>query len=265
MLKETTVILPFHGTKIERILNLQTTCQHLSLNGLKVIVGATIGTKVTSERKNVRVVNLPYENFFYAKILNDCARFVDTTYMVLSDGDVIIPRPQMEQCVKFVSEGTYDYCSGYDGRLINIPRDQYNPDHKVMSSIQGKVELYDNIYVNLGLEASAPFKHKGAVGGFMLCKTSTFFECGMENEQFKYYSCIDNERIDRIIKLGKRYGQVPGIMYHLKHQVTHWNSTKEEKLQMRELFQKLHLTSKEELQKQISEWSWVAKKTPVML
>ena len=57
--------------------------------------------------------------------------------------------------------------------------------------------------------------NQNAVGGSIWCSKNNFFEIGGQNENMVSWGFEDNEFINRIQKLEKRFYLTPGFTYHL--------------------------------------------------
>jgi len=143
-------------------------------------------------------MKMPFDNFYYTRMLNEMAKAINTDIIALGDGDVLIPFERIYEGAEMVRSGAFDVVSGYNGHLYNVEAKEYTSEE--LDTLQ-----------------------------------------------------------DRAIKLGYKYGRVNGPMYHLKHPVTHFKTSKEVKKEMEQEFRKVHAMTKRELVGYISTWPWSKK------
>ena len=162
------------------------------------------------------------------KLFNIMATDTDADVMVLHDVDVFLPISQLIDAVTSIENGT-DFCYPY-------------VHWKATKSI-----------ANLDV----PTITDESVGGSVLCKRSSFFAAGMENEYFKSWGIEDLERFTRWQILGYIVRRVDGSLYHMEHwRDDRYNEPNEPWQRNLDEYKKVKAMTKDELLRYIKTWPW---------
>ena len=184
-----------------------------------------------------------YDQFHRTRMLNEMARAAKTPIIVNFDCDVLVPPLQLLQAVEAVRNGA-DMVYPYDGRFARVPRDLYPQ----LNELRDVGILTDNF------KGTNPRDQK-SVGGAILFNRESYFKAGGENERFVSYSPEDQERYYRFETLGYKIERIPGILYHLDHEITINSSFKQPMYkQGREELAKVKTMSKTELLEYVASW-----------
>lgn len=200
-ISDTTFIIPVSYDHDDRIENLNLVTNHLINNfetNIQVIEQGGIKFMYTNEFAIYR--NVKYSEFHRTKMINDCAKFINTPYVVNYDADILINPVQIWYSVQLLRQGK-DIVYPYNGIFNHISR----------TLIQFlKRNLY---YLITSYYPSA----KESFGGAIFMNRESFLNAGGENEKFISFGPEDAERYHRFIKLGLNVVRVNGPIYHLDH------------------------------------------------
>jgi hypothetical protein len=151
--------------------------------------------------------------FHRTKYLNIMLDEVKTPVVSNYDIDVILDPDLYLECQSDIMEGhsdvIYPYHYGYDfygQKMIfpNIDLDEFRASRYDTSYITERTNIFGNYYCEYG--------------HCIFYRTSTYKECGGENESFISYGPEDKERGERFIKLGKRVSwKKLRAIYHFEH------------------------------------------------
>jgi hypothetical protein len=134
------------------------------------------------------------------------AKIAETPVVVNYDADVVLRQQQYVVARNAVLNGQLDACTAFSSFTMNVPK-------KYIEKINntGNVDWISEMMCDV--------PHRGAVakGGVVFWNKQKFIEVGMENENFISWGAEDQERVERCLKLGYKWGRVNGPLYHLEH------------------------------------------------
>lgn len=150
--------------------------------------------------------------FHRTKMLNDMAQNALSTSVIVNwDTDVFVPIVQILEAVRAIRTGKAKMVFPYDGRFARVPRSDFKIDqastHQDLSTYAGKVYR--------GMRHG----DQPSVGGAIFWERETFLDIGGENENFIDYGPEDVERVERAQKLRVSILRIPGVLYHIDHEV----------------------------------------------
>lgn len=145
--------------------------------------------------------------FHRTRFLNVMAGMSQTPVIVNYDADVILRTQQYVVARNAVLDGTLDACTAFSSYTMNVPK-------KYIQTINetGNVDWLSEMMCHI------PHRSAVAKGGVVFWNKKKFIEVGMENENFISWGPEDQERVERCLKLGYKWGRVNGPLYHLDHQ-----------------------------------------------
>lgn len=208
-LLDTTFTIPVHYDHEDRAQNLRAVLAYLRKHfNTKIILGEQGGNhfSITTVDKYIKF-NL--DKFHRTKMLNDMAEAADTELLANWDVDVIAPVMQIVESVRALREGA-DMVYPYDGRFARVGRKQWY--NKIMHSLD------TGIWDKESFPGTRAVDHP-SVGGAVFFRKDSFYEGGLENENFISYAPEDQERWYRFNKLGYKVLRTKGNIYHLDHYV----------------------------------------------
>ena len=191
--------------------------------------------------------------FYRMKIINEMINISKTNIIVNYDCDVLLEPDTCLESIKMIQCG-YDMVYPYG--FGNYQKQIFADDELVseflsndcnFSILDKKSKLYDAQY-----------------GHVQFVNRKTYFESGMENENFKGSSPEDKERYYRFTTMGYNVGRIDHYVYHLEHSRSHnsWPVSYQMNPYMSEnisLWEKLNLMTKEELQNYYSTQEYLKK------
>jgi hypothetical protein len=201
---------------------------------------------------NVKCFELDIESTYFnrSRIFNQLALFSQTKCISLYDTDVLLFPEQYVISNKLICEDYFDMVYPYDGHFYNVPK-SYREKIFTNPNLQ-EIKIDDCYLVN-----------PNSLGGVVFYNRKSFISGGMENENFKGWGYEDNERLARFIKLGYKQTRTTGALYHFVHEVKKNNSnfyldnSENDNLSKLKL---IEISSREELENQMSRWEWIPKK-----
>jgi hypothetical protein len=202
-----------------------------------------------SERVNKYIFDTQGGKFHRTKMLNDMAKATECPIIFNWDADVLIAPFQILESVNQLRNGA-DMSFPYKWAFARMPRAQWFT----------KIRDYEDI----GLVGSTRFNGMNtndvtSVGGAVGFRKKSFFEGGMENENFISYGPEDVERMIRFRKLGYKIERsLGGCLYHIDHYVGPNSSSKHTYFKAnRGECERVEIMSKDELEVYLSTWPWV--------
>lgn len=200
-IEDTTFIIPVSYDHDDRVDNLNLITKNIINNfetNINIIEQGGIKFVYTSDFAVYR--NSKYSEFHRTKMINDCAKFITTPYIVNYDADILLNPVQIWYSVQLLRQGK-DIVYPYDGTFNHINR----------SSIP---YLSNNLYYLIGKQYP---NAKESFGGAIFMNRESFLNAGGENEKFISFGPEDAERYHRFIKLGLGVVRIKGAIYHLDH------------------------------------------------
>ena len=144
--------------------------------------------------------------FYRMKILNEMIDMVDTPVVVNYDCDVLLKPETCLKSVEMILSGddiVYPYGFGEYQKQVFVDDDDVSDfissdfDFSILDS---KSKMFDAQY-----------------GHVQFVNKKSYFEVGLENENFRGSSPEDKERFYRFTKLGYTVGRIDNEVYHLEH------------------------------------------------
>jgi len=248
-LKDVTFIIPIKLDTEDRLNNYKTIIKHLTtLFDTNIIV---CESDIKSNRELLDIhdcieyvfIENVTEYFHRTKILNIMTKMSKTNIVCNYDTDVVFPEQQYLSAVNKIKDG----CSvvfPYGGKFMNIPKHLFNLVE------EGR---FDDIF-----EDDLELAHPNSLGGAFFFNREVYTSVGLENENFMSWGFEDNERINRLKKLGHDFCRVPGILIHLDHERS-INSVPENPFYRGNMmeFNKINSMSRLDLENYIKTWSWL--------
>ena len=144
--------------------------------------------------------------FYRMKILNEMVDISNTPIIVNYDSDVLLKTKTCEESVRMILDGydiVYPYGFGQYQKMVfaddtdvsNFISNDFNFD-----ALDKKSRIFDAQY-----------------GHVQFLNRKSYFDAGLENENFRGSSPEDKERFYRFEKLGYNIGRIDHEVYHLEH------------------------------------------------
>lgn len=248
-LKEVTFIIPIKIDSEDRLNNYKTIINHLtSLFDTNIIVCES-DSKSNEDKLKISdsveyIFHEDHSGFFHrTKILNIMTKMSKTNIVCNYDTDVVFPEQQYLSSVNKIKEGC-TLVFPYGGKFMDVPK-------RFFDSIKSN-NFHD---IN---EDQLDLAHPSSVGGAFFFNKEQYGLMGLENENFISWGFEDNERINRINKLGGKICRVPGLLYHLNHE-RGTNSVPENPFYSKNMneFYKINSMTKTQLEDYIKNWTWL--------
>jgi hypothetical protein len=182
--------------------------------------------------------------FHKTKILNALAKIANTPIIVSYDCDVLLKPSAYIDAANEIREGKSDFCYPFNKPLKHIKKEDAN---KLKLSLDLSLIDKDTAVTHPGIPP----------GGCFFMNRNKFIEAGMENENMVAWGPEDQERLDRVKKLGYRVNSLNNDLYHIDHIITpnsfysnpYYNSNVKE-------HEKIKAFTKEELKNYIKTFRW---------
>lgn len=179
------------------------------------------------------------------KLLNLMARDSTTPFIANYDVDVLLKVPQILNSVVSLRKDYIKMIYPYNGQFIDI----HGP-------------VLENVINNLNVEQLTPQSgnliHPHSLGGAVFWNKNTFFNIGLENENFVSWGYEDNERFVRASKLGVVMARADGCLFHMHHppSVNSANTSHKPFFDNQKEFEKINQMSPQQLRSYVESWSW---------
>jgi len=139
------------------------------------------------------------------QIINEMLAMVKTDIVFNYDCDVLLQIETYEKAVQMIRDGydiVYPYGFGNYQKQVNVNDEVVSEflNGLDFSVLDAKSNIFDAQY-----------------GHVQVLSTKSYFDAGMENENFKGSSPEDKERFYRFNTLGYRVGRIDDFVYHLEH------------------------------------------------
>jgi hypothetical protein len=145
--------------------------------------------------------------FYRMHILNEMLAMVKTDVVINYDCDVLMPVQTYVNAYESILNGTcdvvYPYGNGNYQKQVNVNDD-------IVSEFLNEDFNFSILDKNSQVSSSD-------FGWVQFFKRSSYFEGGMENENFRGSSPEDKERFFRFTTLGYNVGRIDNWIYHLEH------------------------------------------------
>lgn len=245
-MNDLTFIFPIRIDSNERLENVKTNIIYLKnlFKNANIII-AEDGTN--NDFNDVIKIESNYHHLFYkTKIINNAVKKASTEFVAIIDADLFFSKKDYQEAYLKIKNNEYDIVFGYSGECWNYSRG-------FIEYIKNNELLRENFYDQYKMD----LMNKNSVGGSIWCSRKMFFEIGGQNENMISWGFEDNEFINRINKLEKRFFRTSGITYHLSHPRSENSSDKNPNLENnRKEIIKVDSLSKEDLIKYIKDWKW---------
>jgi predicted glycosyltransferase involved in capsule biosynthesis len=255
-LTDVTFTIPIRYDTDDRIRNIVTTLSYLlgNFNTNIIILESDSDIKMRPYiekffNKNVKYMFIKEDSdiFHRTKFLNIMAKEAETEVISNYDADIILPIPQYIIAKEAVKNGTLDACTAFSSITFNVKK-EYHKRIEETKSIN---------WMNLQEMTFAPHKHAVAKGGVVFWNKKKFIEVGMENENFISWGPEDQERVERCLKLGYKWGRAEGLLLHLDHDRLLNSDGGHRFIQQNDAeFEKIKSFTKEQLQEYVKGFSW---------
>lgn len=191
----------------------------------------------------VRIEDNPEDLFHRTKILNELSRHVETKFFANLDCDVFVSPQQWSDALHLLRNESADMVYPYAGHMVEIPHAYFpwleNADFSAMPTTLRSL------------------MHSDSVGGCVIWRTHSYFECGMENENFVSWGFEDNERFSRASTLGLKIRRVDGCVFHLHHSRGVDSTPNHSMIQHNEHeYERIRSLGADELRLEIQQWPW---------
>lgn len=213
-LLDCTFIIPINIDSIDRMVNL-----YLSLEYLKKYFNTNIYLGEMSNKYKLDNIESKFNNIKYFKIkpnkyefqrtiaLNYLTKKVKTKVICIYDADVFMFKEQYIDSCNLILNEQYDMVIPHNGCFMDIDRSYIN-------KFKHKLDLY-SIYEYTNKRFDDNY-YKG-VGGALFFNTKSYKQAGMENTKFVNWGAEDEERYERMNKLGYKITFLSNPIFHLNH------------------------------------------------
>lgn len=216
-LKDTTFIIPVRIDSVIRLENLILTIECIQKNfetHIFVLEASPYSNQlIPSLIKNITYWFVEDEDpvFYRTQYLNWMARKVQTKMLSIWDTDIILEARQIQESVRQLREDAYEVAYPYNGDFLDtsdILRNHYwiYRDIEFLKKHKAKMK---SLYAVEGVI--------GGVGGAIFLKTQSYWDSGMENEDFYGWGLEDGERYYRWLELDYRIYREKNCLFHLSH------------------------------------------------
>jgi organic radical activating enzyme len=209
--RDLTIVIPVKIDSNDRLDNIKTVLTFLNRNfDTRVIIGEN------SKKSLLKNLDFKYSYMFIedkndvfhkTKTLNTLYKESTTPFIAAWDSDVLVDVENINRSMSELRSHRLDFIYPFNNKLCDIPRSYID-------------KLLDNPTTNIIDIKKCKYRDISLVTGclFMFNK-SKMIEFGMENEKFIGWGGEDDERYDRIVKLGGKmqYLKNCGPVYHIKH------------------------------------------------
>lgn len=267
-LTDVTFCIPFRNENPDRIANLQLVVDYLLFHfNTTIIIGKSdkqpwiFHTEDNSWFKsswNKKVYYHPHTEkkdlFHKTLLLNNMVKQCKTKYVVAQDADCLFLPDNYIMAIDSLRKNKNRYFAyPFNKGIVNISKDRFN--------ILSKKNNLNSLGLQYQIQEVENSNNRFPPGGCFFFHKKKFIECGMENEMFKNYGVEDQERLDRIRKLGYGINYVKGVLFHLDHAKSNTSTNKNEFFNNNnEIFYKEASMSRDELIKYIKkEFKWLKK------
>lgn len=248
--KDVTFIIPIKFDSEDRKQNFKITINHL-LNNFEtniIVMESDIKSNkdfIDSITKKIDYIFDQNETgiFHRTKMLNHMTKKCNTDIVVNYDIDVIFKIDQYIESRKKIKDGC-GFCFPYEGKFYDI-KENYFPN------------IEKNQFDLIDLNKCTLF-NPNSLGGALFFDKNVYKKIGFENQNFISWGYEDWERVTRINKMGLNICRSKGVLYHLTHKRDHnSNETNPNYLNNQREFNKITNMNKEQLSKEILNWSWI--------
>lgn len=188
-----------------------------------------------------------YDNdpvFYRTHYLNQLAQMASTPYLAIWDADIVLPKKQIEEAIETLRIQKCDVVYPYDGHFYDTT--------PIIREIYLKKKHINILWKNVD-KMLLPYGTSMG-GGAIFVNRESFFQAGMENEEFYGWGPEDWERLTRWNILGYNIQRIQGPLFHLSHP-RDLNGKHNSDLQRRKSFfalRKMQDSSQEDIRKMIS-------------
>lgn len=246
-MNDLTYIFPIRIDSNERLENINTNINYLKkLFNPNIIIAEDKTNKIN--RDDIIKINTDFNDLFYkTKIINNAVKNTKSKFIAIIDADLFFNKNDYEEAYIKIKNNEYDFIFGYNGEC-------WNYDRGFIQTLNENI-INENIHYN---QYKMQLMNQNAVGGSIWCSKEIFFEIGGQNENMISWGFEDNEFINRIQKLEKRFYRTSGFTYHLNHPRTENSSDSNPHIENNKIeYIKVDSLNKEDLIKYIKEWKWI--------
>lgn len=253
-----TFIIPVKIDCENRKTNLESVIEFIGDNfvNYEIIISEQDEFSKLNLKKQKHVFDQNLSNYHKTKCVNLATKLITTEFGCMYDSDYIVTPNSLFHCFNKLKQG-YDFAHPSIG--MNI---YFNKQHTALFFKNKKFPLHDQITYHHFFD---PAHYPGLC--FMF-NVKSYFEVGLENENFITWGFEDHERFIRIEKLNKKTYYSPACGYHLWHprksdfyykvkfiddKIVEYFNNQKQKDELIKVFQ----MSKDELKNYIESWSWL--------
>lgn len=247
-LKDVTFIIPILIDSEDRMNNYNIVINYLLKNfdtNIIVCESDKESHEDTLKRDGVNYMFIKNDGLFHrTRLLNIMTKVAKTDIVVNYDIDVVFKPEQYIEARNAIKSGDFDICYPYGGNFMNVRKYYFN-------------HIKENNLDGIDLD-QCEIANPNSLGGAIFFSKEKYLQVGLENENFVSWGFEDNERIDRVLKLGYKVSRTRGVLYHLEHKRT-INCTPEQPKYNDNIneYNKVIKMSKDELIKYIKTWEWI--------
>ena len=209
--KDLTIVIPVKIDSSDRLDNLKVVLKYLNTNFRTNIIVGEHSKKPTLKNLGYNYNYVHFDNptgtFHKTKTLNSLYELVDTPYVAAWDSDVLVDPRNVLDAVSNLRSDKMQFVYPFDNRIYDVPR-------KFISKL---IESGD---INDISDKDCKDRHIELITGCLfIFNKQRLSELGMENEKFIGWGGEDDERYERILKLGGNISYLVdrGPVYHIRH------------------------------------------------
>ena len=238
MLKDLTLLIPVKIDRPERLENLRLSLLYWAQLGVQQIIVFEQDTESRiplsffdplPTKPTFGFVATSHADAFHKTYLNNLMiRNVQTQYAMLTDVDFLIPQNQLESALQLIRSGKLDFVTPFDEAVYETPHEVAKMNFSNLSGIDVERDCIrwpaystKSLTQWMSFWSELPFdieeEYPVPCGGLFILNIQAWQVVGLDNQNIIGWAFDDHERIDRIQKLGFKWGRTGGRAYHLKH------------------------------------------------
>lgn len=213
ILRQLTIVIPFHFDCEERMLNLQASLQWMANWGCKILVMES-GIQSTLDEKKIQSLD-PQSHYIFIKATSEIFHRTQCINRLLSccesllvgvwDSDILVDQDAVIQACRTIIDNQQSIVYPYDGRFI-------------MHSETASNHFRACLNLNCFSSEQIPCMGRPSCGGAFIVHRESYLAIGGENEAFQGWGPEDAERFHRCKILGWGTTWIPNaVLHHLYH------------------------------------------------
>ena len=209
--KDLTVVIPVKIDSNDRLDNLKVVLKYLNTNIRTNIIVGEHSEKPTLKNLRYKYDYVHFDNpngtFHKTKTLNSLYELSETPYIAAWDSDVLVHPENVLDAVSNLRSNKMDFIYPFDNRIYDVPR-------RFISKLLKSGNIKDIVNKDC-----IDRKIDLITGCLFMFNKQKLSELGMENEKFIGWGGEDDERYERILKLGGNISYLidRGPVYHIRH------------------------------------------------